>query len=74
MFYEVRVLDSDGKIKKVLSSKKLSSNYWKGFFEKVKGKSPSGSRIFKRKGRAPKRAANPALDKFDDEYSLTDEG
>lgn len=74
MFYEVRVLDSEGKIKKVLSSKKLSSNYWKGFYDNIKGKSPSGSRIFKRKVRNPKRPRNPNLDKFDDEYSLTDDG
>lgn len=73
MFYEVRVLDSDGKIKKVLSSKKLSSNYWKGFYDKIKGRSPSGSRIFKRKARNPKISKNINLDKFDDEYSLTDD-
>jgi hypothetical protein len=29
MFYEVRVKDSKGKIKKVISSKSLSEQYWK---------------------------------------------
>jgi hypothetical protein len=33
MFYEVRVLDDKGKIKKVLSSKSLSKRYWNSFFE-----------------------------------------
>lgn len=74
MFYEVRILDSDGKVKKVLSSRKLSSNYWKGFYDKVKGKAPSRSRIFKRKVSNPKIPRNPNLDKMDDGYSLTDDG
>jgi len=29
MFYEVRVLDPKGEIKKVISSKKLSKQFWK---------------------------------------------
>ncbi|HJL73349.1 MAG TPA: hypothetical protein QGI40_05755 [Nitrospinaceae bacterium] len=33
MFYEVRVLDRKGKVKKVLSSKSLSNRYWNSFFE-----------------------------------------
>ena len=33
MFYEVRVLDRKGKIKKVLSSKSLSKRYWDSFFD-----------------------------------------
>ena len=31
MFYEVRILDRKGHIKKVLSSKDLSKRYWDGF-------------------------------------------
>lgn len=33
MFYEVRILDKNGNIKKVLSSKELSKHYWKEFQE-----------------------------------------
>jgi len=29
MFYEVKVLDQQGKVKKVISSKRLSNKYWK---------------------------------------------
>ncbi len=29
MFYEVKVLDEQGKIKKVISPKRLSNKYWK---------------------------------------------
>jgi hypothetical protein len=32
MFHEVKVFDKKGKFKKVLSSKKLSSEYWNSFF------------------------------------------
>ncbi len=32
MFYEVRVLDAKGKVKKVISSKILSARYWKRHF------------------------------------------
>lgn len=29
MFYEVRVFDSQGQLKKVISSKKLSNRFWR---------------------------------------------
>ena len=29
MFYQVKVLDQQGKVKKVISSKRLSNKYWK---------------------------------------------
>ena len=32
MFHEVKIFDKKGKIKKVLSSKKLSNKYWDSFF------------------------------------------
>ncbi len=71
MFYEVRILDSKGNVKKVLSSKKLSSGYWKGFYDKIKRRSrPSSS---KGKVRQSIKPGKPDLYKFDDEYSLTDE-
>ena len=68
MFYEVRILDSKGNIKKVLSSKKLSKKYWNGFFDKAKGPSTSGVR----RGRKAQKSNKPKMDYFDDEYSLTD--
>jgi hypothetical protein len=74
MFHEVRILDSKGKVKKVLSGKKLSNNYWKGFYDKVKAKSPMASKVAKnKKGNDPvkNRKADPG--QFEDEYSLTDE-
>ena len=46
MFYEVKIFDKKGKVKKVVSSKKLSSDYWYSFFNnplsdaKKKGKRP----------------------------------
>ena len=33
MFHEVKIFDKNGKMKKVLSSKKLSKNYWNSFFQ-----------------------------------------
>lgn len=41
MFYEVRILDRQGKVKKVLSSKALSKKYWKSFFENPGAAEPS---------------------------------
>jgi hypothetical protein len=32
MFHEVKIFDKNGEVKKVLSSKKLSSEYWNSFF------------------------------------------
>ena len=73
MFYEVRVLDSKGKVKKVLSGKKLSNNYWKDFYDKVKAKSPMASNAAKnKKGLDPVKNRKAEPDKFEDEYSLTD--
>jgi hypothetical protein len=43
MFHEVKIFDAKGKVKKVLSSKKLSKDYWNSFFQmgkpiRIKGK------------------------------------
>ena len=43
MFHEVKIFDKKGKVKKVLSSKKLSKDYWNSFFQmgkpiRIKGK------------------------------------
>lgn len=32
MFHEVKIFDKQGKVKKVLSSEKLSAEYWNSFF------------------------------------------
>ena len=74
MFYEVRILDSEGKVKKVLSSKKLSSSYWGDFYDKIKSKSISRSGLSKGKIRPATKPGKPDQDKFDDVNSLTDEG
>ncbi|MEK9627802.1 MAG: hypothetical protein VW455_02145 [Nitrospinota bacterium] len=45
MFHEVRIFDKKGKVKKVLSSQKLSKDYWNAFFqmgEPIKGKGKKG--------------------------------
>lgn len=73
MFYEVRILDSKGNVKKVLSSQNLSSGYWKGFYDKIKRKPPARSGAAKRKGRQLFKLGKQKADKFEDEYSLTDE-
>ncbi|MBT6717735.1 MAG: hypothetical protein HOB18_08900, partial [Nitrospina sp.] len=46
MFNEVKIFDKEGKVKKVLSSRKLSKDYWNAFFQmgepiKNKGKKRS---------------------------------
>ena len=45
MFHEVKIFDKKGKVKKILSSKKLSKDYWNSFFkmgEPIKGKGKKG--------------------------------
>ena len=45
MFHQVKIFDKKGKVKKVLSSKKLSKDYWNSFFkmgEPIKGKGSEG--------------------------------
>ncbi|MBI4389092.1 MAG: hypothetical protein HY580_02845 [Nitrospinae bacterium] len=49
MFYEVRILDPKGKIKRVLTSKELSKRYWQGFKEQVHGQVATS--LFKGRGR-----------------------
>jgi hypothetical protein len=52
MFYEVRIFDADGELKKVLSPKKLSNQFWKSGEQNLidfsdKEKSASGWQIKK---------------------------
>ena len=47
MFHQVKIFDKKGKVKKVLSSKKLSKDYWNLFFkmgEPIKGKGREGTK------------------------------
>ena len=49
MFHEVKIFDKKGKVKKVLSSKKLSNKYWDSFFH-----NPWSESMQKKKGRGRK--------------------
>ena len=49
MFHEVKIFDKKGKVKKVLSGKNLSSEYWNSFFN-----NPSNDAKKKGKGRGQK--------------------
>jgi len=53
MFYEVKVFDAKGELKKVLSPKKLSNRFWKegeqkliDFTDKEKGTANTDKRIY----------------------------
>ncbi len=59
MFHEVKIFDKKGKIKKVLSGKKLSKNYWNSFF---KNSFSDSIKKGKAKNRKPQKNEN-----FDDE-------
>ena len=59
MFHEVKIFDKKGNVKKVLSSKKLSNEYWNSFFQ-----NPLSEAMKKKKGR--RRKSEPNMD-FDDE-------
>jgi hypothetical protein len=57
MFHEVKIFDKKGKIKKVLSSTKLSNKYWDSFFH-----NPLSEAMKKKKGRGRKSSENMNLD------------
>jgi hypothetical protein len=57
MFHEVKIFDKKGKIKNVLSSKKLSNKYWDSFFH-----NPWSEAMKKNKGRGRKSSENMNLD------------
>ena len=59
MFHEVKIFDKKGNVKKVLSSKKLSNEYWNSFFQ-----NPLSEAMKKKKG--PGRKSEPNMN-FDDE-------
>ena len=58
MFHEVKIFDKKGKVKKILSRKKLSKNYWDSFYQ-------MGEPI-KKKGKKGGQKTSGVLD-FDDE-------
>ena len=57
MFHEVKIFDKKGKIKKVLSSTKISNKYWDSFFH-----NPLSEAMKKKKGRGRKSSENMNLD------------
>ena len=57
MFHEVKIFDKKGNVKKVLSSKKLSKNYWNSFFN-----NPFSEAMDKKKGRPRKPQKNVDCD------------
>ena len=63
MFHEVKIFDKKGKVKKILSSKKLSKNYWNSFYQ-------MGEPI-KNKGKKSKQKTI-AFTNFDDENLSSD--
>tara|TARA_B100000029_G_scaffold312442_1_gene304916 strand:- start:103 stop:285 length:183 start_codon:yes stop_codon:yes gene_type:complete len=58
MFHEVKIIDKKGKIKKILSSKKLSKDYWSSFYQ-------MGEPIKKKEKKGKKKAID--ITSFDDE-------
>ena len=63
MFHQVKIFDKKGKVKKVLSSKKLSKDYWNSFFkmgEPIKVKANKGKQ------------KEPKIIDFDDENLSSD--
>ena len=63
MFHQVKIFDKKGKVKKVLSSKKLSKDYWNSFFkmgEPIRGKGKKGKQ------------KKPEVVDFDDENLSSD--
>ena len=47
MFHQIKIFDKKVKVKKVLSSKKLSKDYWNSFFRWVNPSEANGKRIIK---------------------------
>lgn len=68
MFYEVRILDKNGNVKKVLSSKDLSRHYWKVFEDHSHAGPKKGRKIAKKSKEGDMASNAPPLDPtlFDD--------
>ena len=63
VFHEVKIFDKKGKVKKILSRKKLSKNYWDSFYQ-------MGEPI-KKKGKKGGQKTSDLID-FDDENLSSD--
>ena len=61
MFYEVRILDRKGNIKKVLSSRELSKHYWEDFKNHLHGQSTPRIKGKGRKGARKQKMADPDI-------------
>jgi hypothetical protein len=56
MFFEVKILDGKGKVKKVVTSRELSRKFWTNF-QTSTGTGASTSDLFKKRGRKSKKAS-----------------
>jgi hypothetical protein len=65
MFYPVKILNSKGKVKKVVTTKSLSQRYWGDFFDQGLKKKTIGA---KGKGRKPLKKTETKKDQ-----TMTDE-
>ena len=45
MFYQVRVMDTKGKVKKVISTQELSNKHWKEFYDNAPIEKNKGRKI-----------------------------
>jgi len=61
MFHQVKIFDNKGKVKKVLTSKKLSKDYWSSFFNMAEP--------IKRKGRQGRQKEPEMVDSDDENLS-----
>ncbi|MFQ5673706.1 MAG: hypothetical protein ACE5G9_11470 [Nitrospinales bacterium] len=52
MFYPVKVLDDEGKVKKIVTSRELSRRYWESFHKEMEGE--RSFKMGKNKGRRKK--------------------
>ena len=66
MFYQVKIYDAKGKVKRVISSKEISRKYWEKFFGSHQ------NRVQLKLGRQTptSRDLDENRDNFEDDYSL----
>ncbi|QPJ64544.1 MAG: hypothetical protein G3M78_03700 [Candidatus Nitrohelix vancouverensis] len=68
MFFEVRIKDKEGKVKKVLNSQTLSNRYWNDFFASSTDLAPAKNT--KGRGRKAKRKEPLQSNQETDEWVL----
>jgi hypothetical protein len=64
MFYQVKVLDGEGKLKKVVTSNELSKRYWNAFFEDANGDSKTKTTTTAKQTRKKKKELEFYFDNF----------